>query len=880
MPDPREEMIVRQFRQLMATYKDDLLCDRQLVQQFVEANDEAAFAVLVRRHAGMVLGVCRRVLRDWHAAEDVFQAVFLVLARKASSIRKKDSLGAWLHGVAYRLALKARTEASRRHVRAQAFRRTQVGNQEDDVSWREMCGILDEELARLPEKYRAPLLLCFLEGQTRDEAATRLGWPLGTLKSRLERARELLRQRLVRRGLALSGTLIVPAITENVSSAAVPSSLVVSTAHAALLFAAGETGVGVISMQAATLAKGALSTMLATSLKTASAVLLTMTLVAGGVVLVADEPSSSNKRNQPAPGSEDASPGPFRDITTESGVDFTYRNGEEADVCGIIESIGGGGALIDFDADGRLDLFLVGGGQYAGPKKDQIRGRPCKLFKNLGRGKFKDVTAETGLNVNWSYSHGCAVADYDNDGWPDLLVTGWQQLRLFHNEPVDRRDPLKGRRFVEVTQQAGLPQDMWAASAAWADLDGDGFPDLYVCQHVNWSPANNPTCTSDGKYRDICPPKMFRGRPHKLFRNNGNGTFTDVSNEAGLRMPRRPEDYQKLTHLQPTEVDALKRADANQEYGKGLGVAAVDVDGDGKPDLYVANDTVDNFLYLNVGTPGKIRLREVALQSGTARNDVGIPTGSRGVCVGDYDGSGRPSIFVTNYENEAHSLFHNDCTGGRLLFTFRSQSAGISAIGQKYVGCGATFLDVDNDGWLDLFIANGHTARRAPRAQRPVLLRNLGQGRFGRWMPDGNPYCNMDHVGRGVMVGDFDNDGLVDLVISHANEPVTILRNVAGKDHHWIGFELLGKQRRDLTGARIVVETDGRKQTRFAHGGGSYLSASDSRHVFGLGANVKVDRVTVSWPNGATQEWRQLNVDRYWRLVEGEQQAKPGNAPR
>src|SRR5713226_294369 len=219
----------------------------------------------------------------------------------------------------------------------------------------------------------------------------------------------------------------------------------------------------------------------------------------------------------------------FLDRTPGSGLDLICHNGEEADHYAILESLGGGVALFDYDGDGLLDIFLTGGGYFDGPDKKQIKGYPCKLYKNLGNFRFKDVTAEVGLNIPWFYTHGCAVADYDNDGWPDLLVTGWGRLALFHNEP----DGKGGRHFVEVTKRAGLNDTLWSTSAAWADLDGDGFPDLYVCHYVDWSFANHPPCTYERK-KNICTPRLFRALPHVLYKNNRDGTFTDVSKQAGI----------------------------------------------------------------------------------------------------------------------------------------------------------------------------------------------------------------------------------------------------------------------------------------------------------------------------------------------------------
>ena len=232
----------------------------------------------------------------------------------------------------------------------------------------------------------------------------------------------------------------------------------------------------------------------------------------------------------------------FEDVTAASGINHTYRNGEEANNLSILESLGGGAAVLDFDGDGLLDVFLPGGGYYDGPDKKEIKGYPNKLYKNLGNFQFQDVSHETGIDQILFYNHGCAVADYDNDGWPDLLVTGWGRLALLHNEP----DGKGGRRFVDVTRKAGLTSTLWSSSAGWADFDGDGHVDIYVAHYVDWSFNNHPFCSYDEKTREICPPKRFKALPHILYRNNGDGTFTDVSKTAGLRVPRKPEDYPPL----------------------------------------------------------------------------------------------------------------------------------------------------------------------------------------------------------------------------------------------------------------------------------------------------------------------------------------------
>lgn len=567
----------------------------------------------------------------------------------------------------------------------------------------------------------------------------------------------------------------------------------------------------------------------------------------------------------------------FRDVTDDSGIAFSYRNGQEADHYAILESVGGGVALLDYDGDGLLDIFLPGGGYFTGAGNKNIAGHPCKLYRNVGGFRFRDVTREAGLERAWFYSHGAAVADYDRDGWPDLLVTGYGHIALFHNEPAAGG----GRQFVDVTTQAKLPQAIaWATSAAFADLDGDGYPDLYICQYVNWSFDNNPRCegyTADIP-RDVCPPRQFDALPHLLLRNNGDRTFSDVGKQAGLRAPRQDRDYDQLVHLDAAAKQRLREGDWEKDFGKGLGVLVVDVDGDGRPDLYVANDTTDKFLYLNRSRPGQVLLEERGRPLGVALDDLAAPNGSMGLDAGDYDGSGLPSLLVTNYENELHGLYRNVTSGGKLAFVYSSHAAGIGRLGRQFVGFGTGFLDVDADGWEDIIIANGHVIRHPTRSsvrQRPVLLRNQGRG-AGKEASlvdasaQAGTYFATEHQGRGVAIGDLDNDGRPDLVVSHINAPVALLRNQAGADHHWLGIALTGKGQRDVVGARVRLEVDGRVLTRFAKGGGSYLSNADRRHLFGLGPHSKIGRVTVAWPSGQEQHWEGLAVDRYWQLKAGD----------
>jgi RNA polymerase sigma factor (sigma-70 family) len=875
------EQLLHYIRRLASEPSRDQATDAALVDRFVHAKDEDAFAALVDRHAAMVFNVCRRVLRDSHDAEDAAQATFLVLARKARTLRRPDALAAWLHRTAHHLALLSRRSATRRQEReTRNFLATPPRlppDPLDELSVRELLEILDEEVRRLPEVYRLPLILCHLEGRTAEEAARQLGWSPGSVRGRLMRGRERLHQRLLRRGLTLTAAMMVLASVPGGSTAAIPAGFLTATLRAAKLFTA-EMGAadGKIAATVLALAEEGMRTMAIPKAKIVLA-LLTVSCLTVLPTVPSFQGGARPSVVTPAANAEEAPSSLFRDVTAPSGVQFTYRNGEEADQYTMLETLGGGPAVLDFDGDGLLDLFIPGGGHFTGRDKHQIKGHPCKLYRNRGKFHFEDVTAKAGLDRIAFYTHGTAVADYDNDGWPDLLVTGWHHLALFHNEPVNPKDPSKGRKFVEVSKASGLPDGLWTTSAAWGDLDGDGYPDLYVCQYVDWSfEGNHPTdCRYDGYTRDICPPKMFRGLEHKLFRNLGNGKFKDISKEAGLRVARTDEELQQLTWLSPRARERLKldSTEGDTRFGKGLGVLMVDVNGDGKLDIFVANDTVDNFLYLNrASRPGEMRFEELGMASGTARDDTGSPNGGKGLATADVFGTGRPSLWVANYENELHALYRNECKQGRIVFTFYTAPAGLAVFGRSNVGWGTGFLDLDLDGWEDLFLITGHSLRfpkTSPRAQRPILARNEGKGKFRDITRHGGSYFNANHVGRGAVLADFDNDGCIDLAIVHLNEPIALLRNEAGTaGNHWLGVELVGKNHRDVVGARIVLESGGRTQTCFARGGGSYLSCSDRRHVFGLGQAERIENLIVIWPSGKQQRFGNLVVDHYYRLME------------
>ncbi|HKB06266.1 MAG TPA: CRTAC1 family protein [Gemmataceae bacterium] len=546
----------------------------------------------------------------------------------------------------------------------------------------------------------------------------------------------------------------------------------------------------------------------------------------------------------------------FEDVTAASGVQFTYRNDEQAGHFAIIESLGGGVALLDYDKDGLLDIYIPGGGHYDGKK---ALGNPGRLYKNLGNFRFKDVTAEVGLDQPGQYSHGVAVADVNRDGYPDLLVTGYNRLVLYMNVP----DGNGGRKFTDVTEQAKLTERLWSSGAAFADLDGDGFPDLYVCHYGDWGfDTNHPTdCTYDGKTRDVCAPKKFKALPHKVYRNNGDGTFTDVTATALARRENGKD-------LPP------------REDGKGLGVLIADLTGDGKPDLYVANDTDPNFLYVNRSKPGDIRFEEMGALAGVALDNRAQANGSMGIDCGDALRTGRPALFVTNYEGELHALYANHSThdpkdpaSDNTLFDFESHKNGLQSLGHLLVGWGTAFCDLDRDGWEDLVIVHGHAIRYPPgasgRAQYPKIVRNE-RGKFVLASNRGGSYFKARHDARGLALGDLNNDGKPHLVISHLNQPVAVLRNVLPTDNHWVGFELVGEKQRDVVGGKIVVKVGDQTYTRVVKSGGSYASANDPRYVVGIARGTKVDSVTVHWPNGKAQEWKDLAADRYWKLTEGE----------
>jgi hypothetical protein len=594
-------------------------------------------------------------------------------------------------------------------------------------------------------------------------------------------------------------------------------------------------------------------------------------LIAAASTLVAIRVNRQMHTDSPDP--TVSSPGFFANVTPDSGVDFSYRNGEEADQFAILEQLGGGVALLDYDGDGLLDIFVTGGGYFDGTNKEEIKGHPCKLYKNLGNFKFKDVTAEVGLDKIDFYTHGAAVGDYNNDGWPDLLVTGWGRVQLFRNEDNGHG----GRKFVDVTQEAGLNDKLWSSSACFMDLDGKGYPDLYVAHYVDWNPkTKHPTsCHGDnliGK-RDICPPGEFLPLPHTLYRNNGDGTFTDISDSCGLR---RDGICDKDGKALPVNSDG--QPDPNGSipvHGKALAVIAVDTANRGRPDIMVANDQTYNFFYHNQSTLGTITLREMAMKLGVGTDGVGRATGNMGIAEADLDRTGYSSLLISTFQNQSPCLYHNRgvTTLGEPMFEYGSEQAGLYSLDTSNVSWGIAFLDIENCGWQDVVIMNGHInrfPRRGPIPQYPTLLRSSRKKpiRFAGSSGEGGPYFHEQHRARGLAYGDLDNDGRIDLVISNVNEPVTILRNVCPPKNHWIGIDLKGAGHPDIIGSRIILHSAQGTQTRYVHSGGSYASSSDPRIVFGIGQDNDVS-FTVIWShNGLEQTFEHVAVDHYWRITE------------
>jgi hypothetical protein len=571
-------------------------------------------------------------------------------------------------------------------------------------------------------------------------------------------------------------------------------------------------------------------------------ILLAHSLVAGC------GPTSPQGSGDPAAPEPALAPTPgvpwFEDVTDAAGIDFKHFD-SASPMFYIAETVGSGVGWIDYDNDSWPDLFCIQDCPVR--PEERVGTQPThKFYRNNGNGTFTDVTEAVGLNRS-GYGMGCAVGDYDNDGFDDLVVTYLGSVSLFHNVA----NGTGGRRFEDVTTQSGIVDPDWATSCGWGDIDGDSFLDLYICNYVkldvdNYTPCENP----NARKRDICPPNVFPTVPHRLFRNRGDGTFADISVESGV---------------------------AGAGPGYGFGVVLLDLDDDRKVDIYVANDMKPAYIFRNLGGS---RFEEKGLYSGAALMPNGRFMAGMGCAVGDVDGSGRPSILVSNYQDEPTMVFLNR---GKTTFQEWSHPSGLGPATMKTLGFGIDLFDADSDGNLDVAQANGHVTKQpsengsAPYEQQAQMFVGDGRAAFREVSGQAGSYFQEKRVGRGLAVADYDNDGLPDFAVSHIGGPTKLLRNQTQSRNQWIRLELEGDGKtsnRNAIGSRIEIEAGGRKLVRWVHGGGSFLSASDRREVVGLGAATVVDRVTVLWPSGKKQEFEQLAAGTGWKLIEGRSKAE------
>jgi hypothetical protein len=550
---------------------------------------------------------------------------------------------------------------------------------------------------------------------------------------------------------------------------------------------------------------------------------------------------------------------PFDDITPTAGIHFRHDTGARG-AHTFVETTGSGCALFDFDNDGRLDLFLLQAGPLPGtPEREQVdraRTPMNRLYRNDSSGlraqssepralspelSFTDVTPGSGLECT-GYSMGVAVGDVNGDGYDDLYVTAYGGNRLFRNERGSGR-------FTDITAQAGVANTgagpRWSTSASFGDCDTDGDLDLFVCHYVKWTPATDRTCRDSRGNSSYCHPHVYDPETMTLYRNNGDGTFTDATQAAGLAA---------LT-------------------GRGLGVAWLDDTGDGRPDIYVANDLTPNFLLRNLGGG---RFTDVAMEAGVALSDSGTLLSGMGIGVGDYDNDAREDLFVTNFSKQGNSLYRNDGGG---MFSNRTYASGIGTISLNWLGFGCAFLDEDLDGWLDLLVANGHvmdnvalTEREVTYAERKSLYRNRKDGTFVD-IAEGAGALAVPRVSRGLAVGDIDNDGDLDALVNNQNEAPQLLVSTARQRHpnrHWLSLLTRGTRgNRDGYHARVMVTAGGRTYVREVRSGFSYCSASDRRVHFGLGNARGAESVDIRWPGGRVERFRNVPADRHYVATEG-----------
>lgn len=524
----------------------------------------------------------------------------------------------------------------------------------------------------------------------------------------------------------------------------------------------------------------------------------------------------------------------FSDVTAQAGLTWRQFNGFSPDRY-LIETMGGGVGLFDFDNDGWLDIFLLNSGETP-------RGRSEKpihnaLYRNSGSGKFVDVADDAGLARVNNYGMGVAVADFDNDGHQDIFITGFPNSTLYHNNG--------NGTLTDVTADSGLRHaGRWASGAAWFDYDRDGFLDLVVCNYAEFSFEGAAPKCEYANIRTYCEQRAYKGAPLTLYHNNRNGTFTDVSRSSGL--------------------DRL--------VGRALGVVAIDFDDDGWTDLFVARDASPNLLLLNKHDGTFV---DAGLEAEIAFDSNGNAKAGMGVDAGDVNGDGRPDVVVTNFNFEFHSLFLNR---GKFPFEDSTRASRLAGLTRLDVGWGVHFLDYDNDGLLDLMIVNGHVNEvietlqpRVKYKEQPLLLHNAGNAVFEDVSSRAGTAFSQGHLARGLAIGDWDNDGAPDAIFTCISDRPVLLHNNAGQKNSWIGLGLVGvKSNRDAIGAKLTLRLGDRKLTRWLTGGSSYLSSHDKRVLFGLGnfnSKHPVD-VEIIWPNGAIQVASSLAINRYHRIVE------------